>query len=196
MSTVEPAAPERSRRPVLLLGALAVVVLSVVVAVLLLRGGDDPPTPAGPSGATAAQDAPTPVSPERLAALAESTEQEIFWVGPAPGRTYELTRTPDGAVYVRYLDRGVPVGDPRPNFLTVGTYPQEEPYDEVREASERAGAQVEELDEEGLAVANRSRPNSWYLAFPDSEALVEVYSPRPGRAQELVRAGRVVPVEG
>jgi hypothetical protein len=199
MSTAEPPVPESSRRPAwpsLLVGA-AVIALALL-AFLLLRGGDDDPAPAasGTSGATAAAARPVATTPARLEALAASSGRPIFWVGPSRGRTYELTRTADGSTYVRYLDAGVPVGDPRPDFLTVGTYPQEKAFETVREASERAGAQVEELDDDGLAVANRSRPNSWYLAFPDSDELVEVFSPKAGRARELVRTERIVPVKG
>jgi len=180
----------------------AVIVVAVVVLFALLRGGDDDEAGSGGSGAsgalgaTAARPQPVAVTPERLAELSEKRKRPIFWVGLSEGRTYELTQTTDGSVYVRYLEAGVKVGDTRPNYLTVGTYPQSEAFKTVTQASKRPGAQVEKLDDDGLAVANRSRPSSWYVAFPDSEELVEVFSPKAGRARQLVRTDRVVPVEG
>ncbi len=193
MSAAEPSAPSRSSRPAWVsfaLGAVIVIVVGVVVLFVLLRGGDD--ERGTPSGASQ----PVAVTPERLAELSQKRKRPIYWVGPSEGRTYELTQTADGWGYVRYLEPGVKVGDTRPDFLTVGTYPQSDPFKTVTQASERSGAQVEKLDDDGLAVANRSRPTSWYVAFPDSEELVEVFAPNAARARQLVRTGRVVPVAG
>ena len=197
MSTAEPhASSSSSRRPWVSFALGAAIVVAVVGLFLLLRGGDDDPgsVVAGATGTTTARAQPVAVSPERLTALAQERKRPIYWVGPARGQTYELTETPDGSLYLRYLDAGSGIGDPRPNFLTVGTYPQAGAFKTVTQASKRPGAQVEQLEDEGLAFASRSRPNSWYVAYPGSEELVEVFSPRPGRARELVRAGRVVPV--
>lgn len=179
----------------------AVIVIAVVALFALLRGGDEEPKKSGSGasgalGATATRPQPVAVTPERLAELSKKRGRPIYWVGLSEGRTYELTRTPDGSVYMRYLERGVKVGDRRPNYLTVGTYPQSDPFKTVTRASKRDGAQVEKLKNDGLAVANRSRPTSWYVAFPDSEELIEVFSPKAGRARQLVRTERVVPVEG
>lgn len=201
MSTsTTPAAPNADRPKWVAVVVGALVVVAVVALFALLRGAGDEPTsaspPGGASGATATQ-RPRPVAatPERLLELSKSSKRPIYWIGPAGGRTYELTQTPDGSTYVRYLEAGVAVGDPRPNFLTVGTYPQADAFRTVSQASERDGAQVEKLEEGGLAVANRSRPNSWYIAYPDAKELIEVFSPRAARARELVRAQRVVPVD-
>lgn len=202
MSTAEPSAPSPSSRPAWVSFAVgAVIVVAVVALFALLRGDDDDGEKSGSGasgalGATAARPQPVAVTPERLAELAKERKHPIYWVGLSKGRTYELTQTTDDWVYVRYLEAGVKVGDTRPNFLTVGTYPQSDPFKTVKQASKRSGAQVEKLDDDGIAVANRSRPSSWYIAFPDSEELVEVFSPKAGRARELVRTDRVVPVEG
>ena len=58
-----------------------------------------------------------------LKALAARLGHPIYWAGPRAGYTYELTQTPSGKVYIRYLPSGTKVGDPRPRFLTVATYP-------------------------------------------------------------------------
>ena len=200
MSTAEPSSPSPANRPAWVSFAVgAAIVVAVVVLFALLRGGDDGVKSgsgaSGALGATAARPQPVAATPERLAELSEQRKRPIYWVGLSQGRTYELTQTTDGS-YVRYLERGVKIGDRRPNFLTVGTYPQSDAFKTVTQASKRPGAQVEKLDDDGLAVANRSRPSSWYVAFPDSKELVEVFSPKPGRARQLVRTERVVPVEG
>jgi hypothetical protein len=31
----------------------------------------------------------------------------VYWAGPRPSYTYELTRTSDGRIFVRYLPTGV-----------------------------------------------------------------------------------------
>ncbi len=183
----------------ILVGAAVVVV--VVVLFLVLRGGDDDaPANAGVTGSTgptqAAAAKPVAAAPEALAKLGTDLKRPIYWVGASEGRTYELSNYADGRVFIRYLDRGVAVGDPRPDFLTVGSYVQADPFKTVTEASKRDGAQVEELPDGGLGVANKTRPTSWYVAFPDGKELIEVFSPKPGRARELVRTERVVPVEG
>jgi len=172
----------------------AVIVVAVVALFLVLRSGDDSPGGAqstGPSGPESVAS-----TPGRLAALSKTLGRPIYWAGSSEGRTYELTQTTDGSVYVRYLEPGVAIGDTRPDYLTVGTYPQSDPFKTVKQASERAGARAEKLPRGGLAVANRSRPNSWYVAYPGTRELVEVFSPEAGRARELVRTGRVEPVTG
>ncbi len=170
----------------------------VVALFLLLRSGDEDtatsaPPPVATTGATG-PGAPTATTPERLQALAKKLARPVYWVGEQPGAALELTETGDGQLYVRYLTGGAKPGDERPDFLTVGTYPEKQPFATVEKAAARKGAQAEKLADGGLAVANRARPNSWYLAFPDGKELVEVFSPRAGRARELVRDGRVVPV--
>lgn len=191
-------APARSARPPwgpLLAGV--VLVTGVVALFLLLRSGEEeiatgpPPTASATTGTTGAA---TTTSPARLGTISMQLDRPIYWVGEQSGAAYELTETGDGQLYVRYLTRGAKAGDERPDFLTVGTYPQEEPLAMVEKAAARAGAQTEELADGGLAVANRPRPNSWYLAYPDGGELVEVFSPKADRARELVRRGRVVPV--
>ena len=72
------------------------------------------------------------VTPAELKSLATSLAQPIYWVGPEPRVTYELTQTTGGLIYVRYLPAGVEVGDRR-TFLTVGTYPVNNAFAQQRE---------------------------------------------------------------
>src|SRR5207253_8975722 len=67
--------------------------------------------------------APVALSASGLATLAGTVGQPIYWAGPQHGYLYELKRTSDGNVYVRYLPPGVAVGAPGAAYLTVATYP-------------------------------------------------------------------------
>lgn len=202
MSTSEPREhPTSTRPPWVSIAAGAAIVVVVVVLFLVLRGGDDDgPVSAGPTGPTAvtAPQAAKPVAatPVAIAKLGKDLKRTIYWVGASEGRTYELSNYTDGRIFIRYLERGVKVGDSRPDFLTVGTYAQKDPFKTVSDVSKQPGAQVEKLANGGLGVANKAQPTSWYVAYPDGKELIEVYSPKAGRARELVRTKRVVPVEG
>ncbi len=199
MSTAEPpAAPQDGRPAWVRIGLGAAVIAAVVLLFVLLRGGDDDPAvPVAATGATtAAKPKPVAATPATLGALAEELDRPVYWVGPRPGVTYELTRTQDGSVYVRYLDRGAALGDGRPDFVTVGTYPQDDPLATVEDAARRDGARSVELPGGAKAVSNKARASSWYVAFPRGRELVEVYAPSPARARELVTGQRVVPAKG
>ena len=117
----------------------------------------------------------------QLRSLPDQTGHAVYWAGPLEGHTYELTRPTDGNVYVRYLPRGVPVGD-RPARLHDGRHlpPTRRP-----EGPAPAGAATRRGDlplaDGGIAVYGRDRPSSVYLAFPGEDVQVEVYDPSPGK---------------
>jgi hypothetical protein len=169
----------------LLFAAIAVIVLAVAVGAFLLLGDDDDES--GTGGAET-------LSVEELQDLAASRERPTFWAGPQSGLKYEVTETGDGAVYIRYLPEDAQIGDPRPGYLTVATYPLDDGYDRVAEASRRDDTEAERLDDGGLAVINETRPSSVYFAHRDGNYQVEVYHPSPERARELVVSGEVQPV--
>ena len=128
-----------------------------------------------------------------LRALASRLRHPVYWVGPRAGARYEVTRTGDGTVYVRYLPSGVAAGDPRRGLLTVATYPRTDALGDVRAAAERPGAQSFDLPAGGLAVYDDASPENVHLAFPGVDRQVEVYSTELD-VGALVRAGEVVPV--
>jgi hypothetical protein len=98
----------------------------------------------------------------------------------------------DGRIYVRYLPAGVKVGVARPEFLTVGTYPQTHAL-AVLKAAAAKGSETIELEGGGLARIDE-KPTSIYLAYPGEDLVVEVYDPDAARARQLVTSGRIVPV--
>lgn len=136
------------------------------------------------------------VTERQLAAEAASLGRPLYWAGRRAGTTYELTRTADGRVYVRYLVRGAEVGSPSADFLAVATYPQTDGFEQVRSVAGKTGNVRIDLPARGVAVVDRSRASSVYLSYPGADYQVEVYSPEPGAAERLVRRGAIRPVGG
>jgi hypothetical protein len=133
-------------------------------------------------------------TPAQLAALSKELGHDIFWAGPRHGYTYELTRTKDGNIYIRYLPPGVPVGAGSADFLSVGTYPQADAFATIKQAEKRAGETVTKLRGGSVAVQNKAAPTSVYFSHPGSKLLVEVYDPNATRAKRVVVAGKVQPL--
>jgi hypothetical protein len=177
------------RVPHVRLGALLAVGLAAFLVGLLLvtsRGDDQPPAPGSGASAT---------SESELRSFAESASHPVYWAGSKDDHTYELTRTTDGRVYVRYLPEGTEVGDPRSRFLTVGTYPRAGAWAELQRAAKAKGAVSLKLDRGGLAVFSEAKPTSVYFGYPDARYQVEVYHPSPDEARRLALSGQVVPVD-
>jgi hypothetical protein len=148
-----------------------------------------------PVGAPPHTNAPsTAVSVKQLKALALALRHPIYWAGSRADSTYELTRTRDGSVYVRYLPRGVPVGDRRVSSLTIGTYPQRRALETLRATAAKSHVPTMRLGNGGLAFVDKKHPMSVYLAYPNIDLQLEVYDPAPGRARRLVVSGRIVSV--
>lgn len=168
------------------LGALVALGLAAFfVGWLVMNRGDE--TAPTASGATA-------TSEGELRSFAESASHPVYWAGPKDGFTYELTRTTDGRVYVRYLPEGTQVGDPRARFLTIGTYPRAGAWAELKRAARADGAVSLKLERGGLAVFSDARPTSVYFGYPDAKYQVEVFHPSASEARRLALAAQVVPV--
>jgi hypothetical protein len=173
------------RRAHVRLGALIAVGLATFLVGWLILGGDDKPSQQ-PTAASS-------TSESGLREFAASAPHPVYWAGPRQGQTYELTRTNDGRVYIRYLPQGVQAGDPRAQFLTVGTYPRANAFAELKRASRADGAGSLTLPNGGIAVVSAGSL-SVYFGYPDARYQVEVYTPSAGAARQLVLSGQVVPV--
>jgi hypothetical protein len=183
--------PRRSPFPIRF-GVFASLALTAGAATWVLADRGQSPEQRS-AAAPLAADAPRSVALAELAALASKRGRPVYWAGPRNGLTYELTKTANGWVFVRYVPRGTAVGDPRPNFLAVATYPQSNAYAQVKAASRRPGAVTMALPRGGLAVYDRARPTSIYLAYPGGGEQIEVYHPSARQARKLVRSGQVRP---
>jgi hypothetical protein len=169
-----------------LAGAIVVLALVAVPVVLLLGDGNEGKSP--PPGA------PRETSIRELRSAAEAAGHPVYWAGVIPGRKLELTENARGHVFVRYLAEGARVGDDRPAFTTVGTYPMEDAYQSAERSAEQRGSARREAPGGGIAVWSQDSPTSVYLAYPGDEVLVEVYDPDARRARELALSGEVGPV--
>jgi hypothetical protein len=117
-----------------------------------------------------------------LKTLAASLGQPVYWAGPEPGHRYELRRTNTGAVFVRYLPRGVKAGDER-QFLTVGTYPYRGAFGATQALARERGAVSRTFFDGRVTVYRRKHPVSVYIAYPNLNYQIEVFDPSPARAR-------------
>jgi hypothetical protein len=119
----------------------------------------------------------------------------VYWAGPQKGSELEVTESEGGErVYVRYLTGGAEIGDPRPAFLTVGTYAFKDPVKALRQQSKKPGGELSTAPGGGTVYVNGGRPQSVYVAYPGVEVEIEVYDPDPAKARDLVASGQIVPV--
>jgi hypothetical protein len=186
--TVEPQATSDIGR--LRIGAVVAVALAVAFLIWLLAiKGDGGGDKSSESSSTVEA-----VSVADLKALPGKVGHDVYWAGPKPGYSYELTRTADGKIYVRYLPPGVRVGDKRPAFLTVGTYLYPRAFTTAKRSSRRSTVFKQTLPGGGIAFARKDIPRSVYFAYPGSDYLQEVYDRSPKRARSLVIEGQVRPI--
>jgi hypothetical protein len=155
---------------------LAVVALAALATWLVLESRPS-------SDSAAEENAPVALSAKGLADLAAAVPQPIYWVGPRAAGSYELTRSLD-RTYVRYLPDGALAGDPRP-FLTIGTYTMADAYEVMKKSFATNGNVVLETPKGGIAVVDQEHPTSVYVAYPNADYQIEVYSPDADEAREL-----------
>lgn len=171
-------------------GSIGIPVLIAATALIAGCGGGTSTNPA----TTGTRAEPVKASVDALRKVASVVDHPVYWATGQTPATYELTQTADGRIYIRYLPEGVALGDPRPSFLTVGTYPQAGAFAALRRASTRPGAFVAKLPGGGLMVSQKATPNSVFFATPKSPVLVEVFDPTANRAATLITSGAVRPI--
>jgi hypothetical protein len=176
-----------ARRPEFRVGAVVVVALAIGFVVWLVAIRD------GSSGSQSTNGA-TEVSPDRLRALSVEVGHPIYWAGPAADTTYELTRTPSGRIFVRYIPSGIPLGIQNASFTIVGTYPVANASQVTRRLAKKAGGASFAAPRGGFAAYTRTKPTHVYVAYPNQNLQIEVYDPTPKRARSLITSGRVAPV--
>jgi hypothetical protein len=183
--------PSWARRQEIRVGAVIAVAVAIALVVWLVAvrgGGSSKPK-------TTASIAPSAASPDRLRSLANDVGHPIYWIGRATGTTYELTKTPSGRVYVRYLSGGASVGTQDASFTFVGTYPFSDAYGALKSLAKKTTDKSFSAPGGGVAVYAKSAPTNIYLAYPGSSVQIEVYDPSPSHARELITSGRVAPVQ-
>jgi hypothetical protein len=130
----------------------------------------------------------------RLRAVSDEAGHPVYWVGPRRNRKYELTRTTNGRIFIRYLPPRAAIGNQRPEYTIVGTYPMNDALGVLRRLSKQEGKKSTSIPGGGIAVYSTSAPTNVYVAFPGSDVQIEVFDPSPSRALRLATSGRVTRV--
>lgn len=166
--------------------ALALVGLAAVLLVAWLVSGDDDSS-SGDSGEARI------VSAEELEDAVADEAEPVYWAGEQEGAELELSQPEDGLTYVRYLTEGADAGDPRGEFLTVGTYVLPDAVEVLRRQGEEPGGVVAKAPGNAVVYFSQENPKSVYLAYPGVDVQIEVFDPSFTRALQLVNSGQIVP---
>jgi hypothetical protein len=145
----------------------------------------------GPKGGSLAPK-PKAATPADLKSLAGSLGHPIYWAGPKKGYTYELNRSPNGNLSIRYLPPGVRVGASQA-YLSVGTYPFAGALAGIQRVAKSKGQLSIKLAGGGLAVYSSKNPNDVHLAYPGSNYQVEIFDPA-GKTRQIVVSGQITSI--
>jgi hypothetical protein len=179
------------RVPHVRLGAVIAVALAAAFVVWLVVGNGGHSSTAQSSAAipTGAGTGPLAKSAEDLKSFAAAIGHPVYWAGARSDRTYELTQTNTGRVYIRYLPAGVQIGVKK-QYLTVATYPYPHAFAALKALAQNRPGAIK-LAHGGLALVDKAYPKSVHLAYPGSDYEVEVFSPSPGVSRQVVASGEV-----
>jgi hypothetical protein len=183
-----------ARRPKVRVGAVIAVAIAVAFVAWLLVRGEDSNTPGTGSTSIGQATGPAAATADELRALSDDLGHPIYWIGEVPNRTYELTRTSDNRVFIRYLPKGVPVGIRQAAYTIVGTYPVDNAYKVLQTLAKKPDESSFSAPSGGFAVYSTTQPNNVYLAYPGSNLQIEVYDPSPQQARRLITSGQVAAV--
>ena len=184
--------PVDFRRPQVRGGAVVAVALLIGFGVwLAVRGGGSSSKSPVPGSATA-----VPINAGGLRTLASAVGQPIYWAGPRPNLQYELTRSQDGRVWIRYLPLDQKIGEQSTPYLTIGTYPVANAYGATKSVADRKDSTLVPVGNGAIAFYSAAHPTSVYLAYRGSNYQVEVFDPSASEARQLVSAGRITAVKG
>jgi hypothetical protein len=170
------------------IAGLIVAIVLVVLAIVIFGGDDD--SGEGSSGEAVA------LSESELREESGTLGHPTYWVGPRPGTTsYELTTTPDGRNYVRYLTGDAEAGDPLPSFLTVGTYSVPNAKQALQKAIQSGEGSEKVSHHNGYEVLAGGSGSNAYVVFDNQPDLqIEIFSPKQGEAAALANSGSLTPL--
>jgi hypothetical protein len=158
-------------------------IVAVVVGLMLILDDSDSQSASG---------AARIVSLEELQEAAASGETPIYWAGAQDEAELELSQPDAARTFVRYLTGGAEAGDPGADFLTVGTYADDDPVGALKRQGKEPGGVLVSAPGNATVYFNRNDPHSVYLAYPGVAAQIEVYDPDFKRALQLVESGQIV----
>ena len=192
MAVNQRSAPPWARNPQVRIGAVVAVALLIgfVVWLLVRDGGDG----SGTETTTGAAVGPVAATEDRLRSLSIDEGHPIYWIGAKANTTYELTRTSNGRIFIRYLPKGAPVGVDKADYTIIGTYPVPNATGVLEGLAKNSDEQTLSVPGGGIAVYSTSQPTNVYVAYPGSNLQIEVFDPSADRARRIVTSGQVVPV--
>jgi hypothetical protein len=167
--------------------ALALVAVAAILLIVWLTSDD------GDSGDSAGGKAEI-VSVDSLRDAVGGGATPVYWAGEQSGTQLELSQPEAGRTYVRYLTGGAEAGDPRAEFLTVGTYAHPRAVAMLKRQGARSGGVIGTAPGGATVYFNRKQPHSVYLAYPGVGVEIEVFDPNFTHALRLVNSGQIVPV--
>jgi hypothetical protein len=193
MAVNQRSAPPWARNPQARIGAVVAVALLIgfVVWLLVRDGGNGSGTESTPTGAAIG---PVAATEDRLRSLSIDEGHPIYWIGAKADTTYELTRTSNGRIFIRYLPKGAPVGVDKADYTIIGTYPVPNATGVLEGLAKNSDEQKLSVPGGGIAVYSTSQPTNVYVAYPGSNLQIEVFDPSADRARRIVTSGQVVPV--
>jgi hypothetical protein len=192
MAVNQRSVPPWARNPQVRIGAVVAVALLIgfVVWLLVRDGGDG----SGTETTTGAAVGPVAATEDRLRSLSIDEGHPIYWIGAKANTTYELTRTSNGRIFIRYLPKGAPVGVDKADYTIIGTYPVPNATGVLEGLAKNSDEQTLSVPGGGIAVYSTSQPTNVYVAYPGSNLQIEVFDPSADRARRIVTSGQVVPV--
>lgn len=183
---------------------IAAVVIGVVIGASLERTHSNTdasstqsqtPAPTRPATSTPNTGIVTKASAQTLSGLSKTLGRPVYWSGPRPNYTYELTLASNAQrIYLRYLPAGVPLGSPRPDYLSIGTYSVRGAAAALRTRAAQPGGIGFKLAHGGVGYYSTARPTSVYIAFPNTNEQIEVYDPSAAVALRTAQSDIVRPV--
>jgi hypothetical protein len=165
-----------------------VAIMLLVLVVAGCGGGKSGGAETTTTTVTAAPIGPVGMSASGLLAFARALGGSVYWIGPAAGFTYEVTRTRAGNVFVRYLPHGVHAGDKRAAFTVVGTYPYKDALATLKAVPH---GKIDNVAGGGVVLSTTADPKSVHVAYPGADYEIEVYDPTPGRARLIALSGKL-----
>lgn len=140
---------------------------------------------------------PRIIKAKDLAGVQTVLGHPVYWVGEQDGKSLELTITQPGNAFLRYLSADSDLGSPKPDFLTIGTYPLKGAYAALQaNAKNHKGSKTAQTPDGGFVLQGADRPQSVYIAYPGKDVEIEVYSPSASTAFTTATSGDVKPVSG
>jgi len=181
---------------------IAAVVIGVVIGASLERthsttdaSSTQNPAPARPATSTPNTAVVTKASAQTLSGLSKALGRPVYWSGPRPNFTYELTLASNAQrIYLRYLPPGVPLGSPKPDYLSIGTYSVRGAAVALRARAAQPGGVGLKLPRGAVGYYSTTRPTSVYVAYPNSNEQIEIYDPSAAVALRTAQSGVVRPV--